>query len=117
MAAEALLKSLRRRKEIKITVRGRRTGRKITLPVWFVLDDSTLWLLPVSGSRSQWFRNLLANPTLVIHAGEHRATTTARPVTGRARVRPVVERFREKYGPADVARYYSRFDAVVQVAL
>lgn len=117
MAAEVLLKSLRRRKEIKITVRGRRTGRKITLPVWFVLDDSTLWLLPVSGSRSQWFRNLLANPSLVIQGGEHRVTTTAEPHTGRSRAAPVVERFREKYGRADVARYYSRFDAAVQVPL
>ncbi len=117
MPAEALLNSLRRRKEIRIIVQGRRTGRRITLPVWFVLDDSTLWLLPVSGSRSQWFRNLLANPSLVIEAGEQRVTTTAKPGTGRARFRPVMERFREKYGRADVARYYSRFDAAVKVPL
>jgi deazaflavin-dependent oxidoreductase (nitroreductase family) len=117
MGAEALLKSLRRRKEIRITVRGRRTARKITLPVWFVLDDSTLWLLPVKGSRSHWFRNLGANPSLVIQAGERRATTTAELLTGRARVRSVVERFRRKYGRADVARYYSRFDAAVKVPL
>jgi len=117
MAAEALLESLRRRKEIRIIVQGRRTGRRITLPVWFVLDDNTLWLLPVSGSRSQWFRNLRANPSLVIGAGERRATRTAELLTGRARVRSVVERFRKKYGRADVARYYSRFDAAVKVPL
>lgn len=117
MAVEALLKSLRRRKEIEITARGRKTGRRITLPVWFVLDDSTLWLLPVNGSRSHWFRNLQANPSLVIRAGERRASRTAELLTGRARVRSVVERFRKKYGRADVARYYSRFDAAAKVPL
>ena len=40
--ADLFLQSLRRRKEISITVHGRRTGRKIGLPVWFALDDGTL---------------------------------------------------------------------------
>jgi len=115
--AVALQQALRRRKEISITVRGRRTGRRITLPVWFVLEDGTLWLLPVAGSRSQWFRNVLAHPTLGIRAGSRRRTVRGEPVTGRARVRPVVARFREKYGRTDVARYYARFDAAVRVPL
>lgn len=117
MTDEALLKSLQRRKEITVTVRGRKTGRKISLPVWCVLEDHTLWLLPVRGTRTEWFRNLLANPSIVIKAGEQRATATAGPSSGKARARPVVERFQKKYGKADVARYYSGFDAAVKVPL
>lgn len=115
--ADPFRQSLRRRKEILITVRGRRTGRKITLPVWFVLQGETLWLLSINGPRTQWFRNVLADPTIVITAGERRRTVTGTPVTGRAAVRPVAELFRAKYGRADVARYYARLDAAVRVAL
>lgn len=117
MTTASLLQALRRRKEISITVRGRRTGRKITLPVWFILEDGTMWLLPVRGSHSQWFRNAVADPTLVILAGQVRRTIETTPVRGRGRVQPVVERFREKYGRGDVRRYYARFDAAVRVPL
>ena len=115
--ADLFLQSLRRRKEISITVHGRRTGRKIGLPVWFVLDDGTLWLLTVEGTRTQWFRNVCADPTIVIQAGKRRRTVKGQPITGRARVRPVVERFREKYGRSDVTRYYAGFNAAVKIAL
>jgi len=117
MSSPVLRQALRRRKEISITVRGRRTGRRITLPVWFVLDDGTLWLLPVTGSRSPWFRNVQADPTIVIRAGDRRATVIGEPITGRAAVRSVVERFRQKYGRGDVARYYTRLDAAVRIPL
>jgi hypothetical protein len=33
------------------------------------------------------------------------------------KVREVVEKFRAKYGTADVQRYYSRFDVAVEVKL
>jgi deazaflavin-dependent oxidoreductase (nitroreductase family) len=117
MTADPLLQSLRRRKEVSITVRGRRTGRKITVPVWFVLDDDTLWLLSIDGPRTQWFRNVQADPAIVLIAGNRRRSVTGVPVTGRAAVRPVAERFREKYGRADVARYYSRLDGAVRITL
>lgn len=117
MAPDALLQSLRRRKEISITVRGRRTGRQITLPVWFVLEDRTLWLLPVTGSRSQWFRNVSVDPTLILRVGQARKTVTVEPKKGRALARRVADLFREKYGRSDVARYYALFDAAVRASL
>lgn len=115
--SDLFLQSLRRRREITITVRGRRTGRKITLPVWFILHDGTLWLLPVNGNRTQWFRNVLAEPTIILRAGERRRTVRGIPLTGRAGVGAVVDRFRRKYGRADVTRYYPRLDAAVNIPL
>jgi deazaflavin-dependent oxidoreductase (nitroreductase family) len=114
---DLFVQSLRRRREISITVRGRRTGRKITLPVWFVLDDGTLWLLSVNGTRTQWFRNIQTDPTIVIRAGTQKRTVTGTPLTGSARVQPVVERFRKKYGREDVTSYYPRLDAAVKITL
>ena len=115
MAQADLRQALEKRKEITITVKGRRTGKAISLPVWFVLEGETLSLLPVRGSRSQWFRNVRADPTVTVRAGRSQMTATARLVTDARGVQAVVQKFRRKYTPADVARYYSGLDAAVQM--
>src|SRR5450432_3524841 len=45
---------LSRTSEIAITVTGRKSGRAISRPIWFVWDDGMLYLLPVKGSDTQW---------------------------------------------------------------
>lgn len=47
---------LSRSREINITVTGRKSGRAITNLVWFALEDEKLYLLPVSGSDTQWYK-------------------------------------------------------------
>src|SRR6266480_5759018 len=87
MAQADFTKALRDREEITITVKGRRSGRDIKLPVWFALEGKTLWLLPVQGSRTQWFRNVLADPTITLRAGRQALTAAGRP----SRARSVVQ--------------------------
>ena len=65
---EALKERLSRYRQIKISVIGRKSGQKISIPVWFVLEGGKLYLLPVHGSETQWFRNVLKNPTIRIDA-------------------------------------------------
>lgn len=45
-------------REISVTVTGRKTGRAITIPAWFVSEDRVLWLLPVQGSGTAWYQSL-----------------------------------------------------------
>ncbi len=116
MAQADFRKALQDREEISITVKGRRTGKAITLPVWFVLDGETLWLLPGRGSQSQWFRNVQADPTMTIRAGRRHLTATARPVTDATSVQAVVQKFQGKYTPKEIARY-TGFDAAVQMRI
>lgn len=116
-SAPDIAQALRDRTEISITVTRRTDGRAITHPVWFVLERKTLWLLPVRGSRTRWFRHLRANPTITVRAGRRRLTTTAAPVTDRAAVQTVVARFRRKYTREEIERYYTTFDAAVKVSL
>ena len=66
---DALRDRLSRSREINITVTGRKSGRAISIPVWFVLEDDTLYLLPVQGSDTQWYKNVLKNPSIRIKAG------------------------------------------------
>ncbi|MDQ7850172.1 MAG: nitroreductase family deazaflavin-dependent oxidoreductase [Armatimonadota bacterium] len=117
MAKDPFTQALRRRDQITITTIGRRTGRAIALPVWFVLERGRVWLLPTRGRRNHWFRNLLANPTLTVRAGRYRRTFTVRPLENKTVARRVAARFRAKYGPEQVGEYYSGFDAAVEVRL
>jgi len=108
---------LSRASEINITVTGRKSGRSISLPIWFVWEDSTLYLLPVKGSDTQWYKNVLKKPSMRIEAGGAGAEVQAVPVNDAAQVKSVVEKFRAKYGSGDVKKYYSKFDVAVIVQM
>jgi deazaflavin-dependent oxidoreductase (nitroreductase family) len=109
----ALNDRLSRSREIKINVTGRKSGRTISIPVWFVWDDEKLYLLPVQGSDTQWYKNVLKNPMIRIDARGAVAEFQAVPLTDATRVSSVVEKFRDKYGASDVKKYYSKFDVAV----
>ena len=117
MAANNLKDRLSRYRQIKLSVVGRKTGRKISHPVWFVFQGEKLLLLPVSGSETQWYKNVLENPEIRIDARGAAAKLKAKPLTQPKAVKSVVEKFREKYGAGDVKKYYSNFDVAVEAAL
>jgi deazaflavin-dependent oxidoreductase (nitroreductase family) len=106
---------LSRYRQIKISVIGRKSGRTISIPVWFVLEGEKLYLLPVQGSETQWYKNVLQNPSIRIDARGAEAEFRAAPVRGAKDVSSIVEKFREKYGAKDVEKYYSKFDVAVVV--
>ncbi len=104
---------LTRYRQIRISVVGRKTGHTISVPVWFILEDDTLYLLPVRGSDTQWYQNVLKNPSLRVDARGAEAAFRAVPIQQPKPVKSVVEKFRDKYGTGDVKKYYSKFDVVV----
>ena len=113
----SLADRLSRYQEIKLTVTGRKSGRAISNPVWFVFENNTLYLLPVKGSDTQWYQNVLKNPTIRIDARGEDAELQLKPATDPSQVSSVVEKFRGKYGAADVKKYYSKFDVAVTAHL
>ena len=115
-AKDALRDRLSRSREINITVTGRKSGRAISNPIWFVLDEDKLYLLPVQGSDTQWYKNVLKNPSIRIDARGAQGEFQAVPITDAARVSSVVNKFREKYGAGDVKKYYSKLDVAVLAA-
>ena len=104
-------------RQIKISVIGRKSGRTISIPVWFVLEAEKLWLLPVRGSDTQRYRNVLRNPSIRVDARGGREEFRATPVTDAKATNAVIDKFREKYGAKDVKRYYSEFDVAVVAAI
>ena len=103
--------------EITISVTGRKSGRTISNQVWFVMENDTLYLLPVKGSDTEWYKNALKNPKIRIQAGHADAEVKVTPVTDAKQVTSVVEKFRSKHGAGDVKKYYSKFDVAVVAPL
>ena len=108
-----LKERLARYRQIKLSVIGRKSGRTISNPIWFVAEGDTLYLLPVHGSDTQWYKNVLKNPSIRIDARGAEAEFRAKPITESNSVKSVIKKFREKYGASDVKKYYSKFDVAV----
>jgi deazaflavin-dependent oxidoreductase (nitroreductase family) len=100
--------------EINITVTGRKSGRAISIPIWFVWDDDKLYLLPVKGSDTQWYKNVVKNPAIHLEVRGAKAEGKAVAITDAEGVKSVIEKFRAKYA-GDVKKYYSKFDVAVIV--
>jgi deazaflavin-dependent oxidoreductase (nitroreductase family) len=109
----SFIDELSRSSEITITVTGRKSGRAISIPIWFASDDEKLYLLPVQGSNTQWYKNVLHKASIRVHAQGSEAEIKAVPVTDHAGVASVIEKFRAKYGAGDIKKYYSKLDVAV----
>ena len=101
---------------IEISVTGRTSGRPISLPIWFAVDGDTLYLIPVKGSDTEWYKNLRKTPTIRLSSRGKTLTASARILTDQTQLDTVLEKFREKYG-RNVKSYYPKYDVAVEVPL
>ena len=108
--------ALQHSNEIEITVTGRTSGRSLTYPVWFAVDGDTLYLIPVRGSDTEWYKNVRKTPTIHLAARGKTFSANARILTDQAQLDQVLEKFRARYG-RNVKSYYPRYDVAVEVPL
>ncbi len=102
--------------EMEITFVGRKTRKKLSTPVWFVNEGENVYLLPLN-SASNWYRNVLETPTLLLKVTNKRTTAEALPIKDKKRVEEIVEKFRAKYGAGEVKKYYPRPDVAVRLSI
>lgn len=113
---QGLLERLKRSTEVDITVTGRKTGNRVTAPVWFVLEGGTrVILVPMKGSQSNWFRNLEKNPRVELSAGGVGISSRAVIVRDASRVSRVLAGLRAKYRSIWSESYYTKRDVCVEV--
>jgi deazaflavin-dependent oxidoreductase (nitroreductase family) len=117
MTDPEFLKKLALVKEIEITVTGRKSGRSVSTPVWFVHEGQKLYLVPVKGTDSNWYKNVLVEPTMQVSTGEEKLTVGANPISDKSKIADVVQKLRLKYGAGEVKRYYSKLDAALEIAI
>ncbi len=102
--------------EIDITVTGRTSGRPHTYPIWFAVDGNTLYLIPVKGSDTEWYKNVRKTPAIQLSARGKTFSGNARILTNQVQLDKVLEKFRDKYG-RNVKSYYPKYDVAVEVPL
>ena len=117
MRINDLKNHLARCRGMTITVTGRKSGRAVSIPVWFAFENGKLYLVPVTGSDTQWYKNVLKNPSIGIEVGGAEAEVKVTPVTDHKQVSSIVEKFRTKYGPTEIKKYYSKLDVAVTANL
>ncbi|MGB3410767.1 MAG: nitroreductase family deazaflavin-dependent oxidoreductase [Microthrixaceae bacterium] len=52
-----------------LTTTGRRSGRPHRIEIWYARDGDVLYLLSGGGGRSDWVRNLIAEPSVRVEIG------------------------------------------------
>ena len=90
---------------LHITTRGRRTGKPHTVPIWFVADDTTLYLATLNAKRD-WVRNVRRTPEVTLALGSLRVRGRASVVTDpvlEARIRDLLAR---KYWMAWIGSWF-----------
>jgi len=76
--------------------RPKRPAARSPTPVWFVRDSEKLYLVPVRGSDSDWYKNVLKTPTIRLAAEGVRLDATVTPISDAANGRAGPRRVRAK---------------------
>jgi len=103
--------------ELQITVKGPKTGREYSTPVWFVREEKTIFLLPVKGSASRWYKNVVKSKKIRISSGKLSYDLTPRILRDSKKIASVVDKFRDKHGASDVKKYYAVYDAALELTI
>jgi deazaflavin-dependent oxidoreductase (nitroreductase family) len=114
---EVLEKALLKGEEIEIGFTGRKSGRTFKIPVWFTYANRAVYLLPLKGSRTNWYRNVLLNPRVTLKIDSEEIEVTARPITDKERIDEVISSFCTKYGVGEVKKYYTGLDAAIEIPI
>ncbi|SRR5579883_3086651 len=85
-----------------LTTVGRRTGRPHRIEIWFAAHAGRLYLLAGGRERSDWVRNLQANPQVTVELGGETHVGKARVLeAGTAEDQLARELLLAKYGGTD----------------
>ena len=74
-------------------------------------------MLPVQGSDTNWYKNFQEDKTLKISVSGEEIPAKGKPISYSNRVDDILNKFRSKYGEADVKKYYPNVDVAVEVPL
>ncbi len=87
---------------LNLTTRGRKTGLKHDVELWFAFDDYKLYFL--AHESSHWWKNIAQTPRVEVEVSEILFEGKGRLVQDK--LDHVFELFRRKYGRDKVERWY-----------
>jgi len=89
---------------LNLTTRGRKTGLKHDVELWFAFEDGKLYFL--AHESSHWWKNLVKTPRVEVDVSEILFEGQGRLVP--QKLDHIFELFRRKYGREQVERWYER---------
>ena len=111
------LNRLKRSNEVEITVTGRKSKKRFSTPVWFVVEGRRVVIVPTKGSDNNWFKNVTKDPKIELSAGGISIPVRATVVKDAGQVTKVVDELKTKYKSMWSDSYYSKRDVCVEVTL
>ena len=80
-------------------------------------EGKTIFLMPVRGSKNQWYKNVLKSKRIKISSGKVSLDLAVKLIGESKRVGLVADKFRKKHGASDVKKYYTIYDAAIELSL
>src|SRR5438552_18191692 len=87
---------------LNLTTKGRKTGLKHDVELWFAFEDAKLYFL--AHESSHWWKNVVKTPRVEVEVSEILFEGTGRVV--REKLEYTFELFRQKYGREEGERWY-----------
>ena len=78
---EKLLSQLSKEDYCYLTTTGRKSGLPREIEIWFGINGNSIYLLSGGEDKSQWVKNLLANPNVTVRIAKHNFNGVARIVS------------------------------------
>jgi hypothetical protein len=103
----AKLAAVKDRGTLRITTRGRTTGKPHTVPIWFVVEGTTVWLGTLD-ARRDWVRNVAKTPDVVLDLDGLRVRGRASAVTDPTVEAHVRDLLAKKYWMAWIGSWFGK---------
>ncbi len=65
-----------------LTTTGRQSGRPREIEIWFTRQNGRYYVIAEHGTKSQWVKNILADPAVSFRVGKSKFSGRARVVNG-----------------------------------
>jgi deazaflavin-dependent oxidoreductase (nitroreductase family) len=88
-----------------VTVTGRRTGLRRQRPMRAVRRDETLYAVAMLGERSDWLKNVRAEPRVGVKVGSTQFSGMAREIANTAEREEAIDLYVRETYPADYSDY------------
>lgn len=99
----------RRRSTVRLTTVGRKSGKRHTVTVWFVVADaSRFYVQHVRGASADWYKNLRKTPTVEVDFGDGPQPARATPIEDPTEIARVLKLVRRKYPMAWIIQLCGR---------
>lgn len=93
---------------VEIVTTGRKSRKPRAATIWFVHEEGRIWVQSGKGGKTDWYRNLLADPEVSLRFDDVVVRGRATPIDDPAETERVHRLFRSKYWTARIAGWFGR---------